>query len=137
MAFMKFVKDWQEAIDAFNVISVTQNLLVRQVVAEADTGSVYRASAFWLPDRRWIAVSSPWERVYPSSDGDYIHPAYLQEKWGNNRTAHVHGGDLAAIALTIHVALGFEQDALKEKYRPWASDAAQLEFSNLPESEEA
>ena len=83
------------------------------VIAEADTGSRYTVVSTPLP---WqaepylggaptlITLLSPWQAAYTLQDDGTLHIDYVREKLGRRRLG-VHGGDLAAVALTVGYAL--------------------------------
>lgn len=85
------------------------------VSSEAGTGSRYAVTVTKLPDdaasreggRFLISVLAPWQTCYPIAVLDEMHESYILEKLlrPGKDLGDVHGGDAAAIVLTVNEAI--------------------------------
>lgn len=109
-------KDVLEAMQKFRLVHDSgPDLLRRYVSAEAGTGSRYAVVATRLPDPgplmeggpMVVTVLSPWQDAWAMADSGELHSSYVAEHLtaGRYRDQRLHGGDLAALTLTIAHAL--------------------------------
>lgn len=94
------------------------------VQTEAGTGSKYVVVVTKLPEyhgqggSHLISLLQPWQKnmAYELMDGEEIHPSYLAEKLlrDGKSVNEVHGGDFAAMCLTVNWATSRHADRTAE-----------------------
>jgi hypothetical protein len=110
--YEQYQRDVADAAASFRLAAIFENEHVRYVEAEADTGTRYSVTTAKLPvgADRWagapvmVSVLSPWPGAYAMQPTGELHIGYVAEKFAPKRE-FVHGGDLAALTMTIAHAL--------------------------------
>lgn len=117
--YAEYTQHVEQARAAWKVTQDWLSSQVRYVEAEADTGSRYTVTTTVLPAGAallaggpiLVTVTAPWIAAYFLQSGGELHSSYVAEKFAPaGRDWPLHGGDLAALTLTIAYAL--DRDAV-------------------------
>lgn len=123
-------QDWLDAVDNYRIQQYRNDGVVQYLHAEAGTGSKYELATY-LVQSDWrdkdastmfLAVSQPWERVWTTGRGDWAFPNYVAEHWGPPRRSisDIHGGDLAAVVMSINLLKGHSMNEVVARMLEWA-----------------